>query len=121
MEGAANRRSERTDGSIALSQVRRFPIPETIAASASPGRNATAKVPSVQRAPGNPRTVASIARHTASTTGKAKAVPATGRPFLTVWLARIQAPIHGMNVPTIHHTGWYHQLLPPPIWYHRSV
>ena len=45
----------------------------------------------------------------AASTAKATAVPnaagAETRPFRSSWLARIQAPIQGRKVPTIHQTG----------------
>src|SRR5215204_3523817 len=94
---------------------------ERMVAITRPGRNATANVPRLQRAAGKPRRTAATATTIPATTAKAKPVNGDALPSLTVWLARIHAPSHGRNVPTIHQTGWYHQLLPPPISYQRLV
>src|SRR5215208_5166989 len=110
-----NRRSQR------MAQTRRGPIAETAVARARPGRNATAKVPRVQRAPGTPSRMADTA--VSSANPNATTNPPAGEvvPRLADWLARIHAPIQGRKVPTIHQTGLYHQLLPPPTSYQRSV
>src|SRR5207253_7674577 len=39
-------------------------------------------------------------------------------PPLVAWLAVTIPPIQARNVPSIHHTGRYHQVLPPPIASH---
>src|SRR4051794_13892151 len=94
---------------------------ERTVAITRPGRNATANVPRLHRAAGKPASTAATATTTLAANAMAKPVNADGRPSRTVWFARIHAPSHGRNVPTIHQTGWYHQLLPPPISYQRLV
>src|SRR6478672_4329811 len=102
------RRSHRTG------QARFAPSPEIAVARATPGRNATPNVPSPQLAPGKWPSVATTASATLHTTTRPNAPTGETPAPLVDWFARIQAPIHERKVPTIHQTGWYHQLAPPP-------
>src|SRR6476619_3809159 len=102
-----------------IGQPRLAPSPEMKAARATPGRKATANVPRPQPAPGKWIGTATTARTTAHATVSPNAPMGDTVAPLASWFARIQAPIHGRNVPSIHQTGWYHQLLPPPRSYQR--
>src|SRR5213594_702127 len=53
----------------------------------------------------------------AATSGSARRASGEGTSGIAA-RAVTMAPIHAANVPSIHHTGRYHQVLPPPIASH---
>src|SRR2546425_7509044 len=86
----------------------------TRAATAKPARLTANAAPawtgSGSAAPASRATVPTIRAPTI--TGAAQRV-SVGSPR-AAWPAGTYAPIHAANVPSIHHRGSHHQLLPPP-------